>query len=226
MKKIILATTLILVLILIFVFSIIINFKNETKSNPAIPQEKEQESLDQNTKEEKTNIPVVINIPLDNALARITKKPFGIKVSPSNSPVTPEKFSGFHTGTDFEIFESEKEQDVQVRAICDGEIIQKTSVGGYGGVIIQKCQHENNSVLVLYGHILLDSSTQEKEVKKGDFLALLSPANSPQSGYERKHLHLGIIKGEKIDYHGYVQTEKELSNWIDSEIILQKELRN
>lgn len=226
MKKIILATIFVLILILIFAFSIIRNIDNETITNPAILQEKEQENLNQNTEKEKIDIPIVISIPLDNAPARITKKPFGIKVSPDNSPVKPEKFSGFHTGTDFEIFESEKEEDVQVRAICDGEIIQKTSISGYGGVIIQKCQHENSPVLILYGHILLDSSTQEKEIKKGDFLTLLSPANSPQSGYERKHLHLGIIKGEKIDYRGYVKMEKELSEWIDSEIILQKELHN
>lgn len=224
MKKIILTIIIILTLTSFFAFSIIRNFNNKTKINHVLTQEKD--SINQNSNEEKINIPVTINIPLDNALARITKKPFGIKVSPGNSPVTPEKFSGFHSGTDFEIFESEKEDDVQVKAICDGKIIQKTSVGGYGGIIIQKCQHENNPVLILYGHILLNSSTQEKEIKKGDFLALLSPANSPQSGYERKHLHLGIIKGEKINYRGYVQTEKELSNWVNSEIILQKELRN
>ena len=33
---------------------------------------------------------------------------------------------------------------------------------------------------------------KEKEVKKGDPLAILAPANSSKSGHERKHLHLGI----------------------------------
>src|SRR5438105_13240780 len=41
------------------------------------------------------------DIPLENAQTRVTKKFFGTKVSPGNSPVTPERFSGYHTGVDF-----------------------------------------------------------------------------------------------------------------------------
>lgn len=57
---------------------------------------------------EAANIPAIpaeniLNIPLTDAAARITKKPFGIFITPQNSPVQPERFSGFHTGTDFEI---------------------------------------------------------------------------------------------------------------------------
>ncbi|MFA6159548.1 MAG: M23 family metallopeptidase [Parcubacteria group bacterium] len=209
----------VIILIIISRFYVFKNEKPDTTNTP--PQNNPASiSIQENT------VSISIEVPLDNASARITKKPFGIEVSPDNSPVTPEKFSGFHTGTDFETLDSKSEEDVAIKAICDGEIIQKKSVNGYGGVIIQKCQHNNNPILVLYGHIILDSSTKEKEIKKEDFVALLSPAYSPGSGFERKHLHLGIIKGEKINYLGYVPTEKELSNWIDSEIFLQKELRN
>jgi hypothetical protein len=35
--------------------------------------------------------------PLDRASGRVTKKPFGIFVTPQNSPVQPERFRGFHT---------------------------------------------------------------------------------------------------------------------------------
>src|SRR5579863_6635904 len=40
--------------------------------------------------------------PISGGLSRVTKKPFGIYVTPQNSPVQPEKFTGFHTGIDFE----------------------------------------------------------------------------------------------------------------------------
>ncbi len=191
-------------------------FKNEKPDTANIPSQNNPASVSI----QKNTVSISIEVPLDNAFARITKKPFGIEVSPDNSPVTPEKFSGFHTGTDFETLDSESEEDVAVRAICDGEIIQKNSLNGYGGAIVQKCQYNNSPILVIYGHIILDSSTKEKEIKKEDFVALLSPAYSPESGLERKHLHLGIIKGEKISYLGYVPTEKELSNWIDPESTL------
>ncbi|MGE5392302.1 MAG: hypothetical protein ACM3NH_00970 [Candidatus Saccharibacteria bacterium] len=39
--------------------------------------------------------------PLADWQERVTKKPFGIFVSPGHSPVDPERFRGYHTGTDF-----------------------------------------------------------------------------------------------------------------------------
>lgn len=217
--------TILLLFLFVIMLIIVSRFYFSKNEKPDLTNIPPQNNLASVSIQENT-VSIGIEIPLDDASARITKKPFGIEVSPDNSPVTPEKFSGFHTGTDFETLDSESEEDVAIRAICDGEIIQKKSVNGYGGVIIQKCQYNDSPILVLYGHIILDSSTKEKEIKKEDFVALLSPAYSPGSGFERKHLHLGIIKGEEIRYQGYVQTEKELSNWIDSEIFLQKELRD
>lgn len=169
---------------------------------------------------ETKQLSAIINLPLDNALPRITKKPFGIFVSPHNSPISPERFTGYHTGTDFETTPEEETAPIEVKAIIDGTIINKLSVSGYGGVILEKAEINGQSIIILYGHVDLDSSTKEKEVKKGDSLAILAPANSPKSGYERKHLHLGIIKGNKTDYRGYVPTEKELSNWIDPASVL------
>ncbi len=211
-----LAITSIITAFLVGVFGYSIN-------NDATPIAEKTETVIEEEKEDKKV--ETLDIPMKNTLKRITKKPFGIKVSPNDSPVQPEKFSGFHTGTDFEIFEDEIEKDIEIKAICDGEIIQKNSVSGYGGVIVQKCQYNDNPILVLYGHIQLDSSTKEREIKKGDFIALLSLANSQESGFERKHLHLGIIKGDQINYRGYVQLEEELSSWINPIIVLQKELR-
>ena len=67
----------------------------------------------------------VLALPLNNALARVTKKPFGLKVSPGHSPVTPERFSGYHAGVDFETLSSEQKQPVGVMAICTGNLIFK-----------------------------------------------------------------------------------------------------
>ena len=51
--------------------------------------------------------------PIESALKRVTKKPFGIYVTPQSSPVKPEKFKGYHTGVDFEILPSEKNKEVK-----------------------------------------------------------------------------------------------------------------
>src|SRR5579871_4518385 len=40
--------------------------------------------------------------PAKDFLQRVTKKPFGIYVTPTDSPVQPERFTGYHTGADGE----------------------------------------------------------------------------------------------------------------------------
>lgn len=158
-----------------------------------------------------------LNIPLEKSTERITKKPFGIYITPQNSPVQPERFAGFHTGTDFEILPGEENQDVPVFAVCGGKVIYKSTVSGYGGVIIQACAVNNETVTVLYGHLSLAGSPAKinSEYKKDDQLAVLGRAFSAETGGERKHLHLGIHKGARIDFRGYVQNEKELDQWLD-----------
>lgn len=147
----------------------------------------------------------------------ISKKPFGILVSPENSPVSPERFSGYHTGTDFEIASEDLEKDTAVFAVCSGEVESVEKISGYGGVMVQKCVLKEDEIRVLYGHINIDKIS----VKKGDYLpsgkefAILADNASELSGGERKHLHLGLWRGSKIDVRGYVQNESKLSKWID-----------
>jgi hypothetical protein len=147
----------------------------------------------------------------------ISKKPFGILVSPENSPVSPEKFSGYHTGTDFEIASEDLEKEFSVFAVCFGEVESVKKIDGYGGVMVQKCILEDEEIRVLYGHINIDKIS----VKEGEYLpsgkefVILADNASELSGGERKHLHLGIFRGSKIDVRGYVQDESELSKWID-----------
>lgn len=178
-----------------------------------------QENVEDNTK------PDVINsaggnifvLPIDSALNRVAKKPFGIKVSPQDSPVQPEKFSGYHTGVDFEILPGEEDVDVSVFAICDGSLVYKNYVNGYGGVLIEKCQLNEQDITVLYGHLRLSSITKNigEGIESGETLAVLGKGFSSETSGERKHLHLGIHKGADINFLGYITGEEELKNWID-----------
>ena len=155
--------------------------------------------------------------PIDNALERITKKPFGIKISFTNSPITPEKFSGYHTGVDFEIVEEEIEMDIPIFAICTGPIILKKWINGYGGAVVQRCLLDNEDITVLYGHLKLSSIQKNinDNNQLGNQIGILGKGESTDTDDERKHLHLGIHKGNKINLLGYAQNQKDLQNWID-----------
>ncbi len=155
--------------------------------------------------------------PLDRAGERITKKPFGLFITPQNSPVQPERFRGWHTGADFEIFPEELNADVQVRAICDGKLLAARTAGGYGGVAVESCMLNNQSVTVIYGHLNIASVKFKTgdQIKAGDVIASLGADKSVQTDGERKHLHLGIHKGSSVNIPGYVQKQSDLSQWID-----------
>jgi len=159
----------------------------------------------------------IFKAPIAQAQERVTKKPFGIYVSPSDSPVQPERFTGYHTGVDFETFPSEADIDVPIYVICSGPLLEKITASGYGGVAVQKCEFENQSITVIYGHIKLTSVTTVvgKVLTKGEKLAILGKGYSAETGGERKHLHLGIHKDASINILGYVQNKSELSNWIN-----------
>ena len=139
---------------------------------------------------------------------RITKKPFGVYVSPTNSPIQPERFSGYHTGVDVEFKDTQIK--VPVFSVCDGELVLSQWISGYGGTAVIRCQ--NN--YYLYGHLNVDSITQKIQISQGDQIAILGQGNTRQTDYERKHLHFGIHKNS-LNLKGYVQTQEELQSWID-----------
>ena len=176
------------------------------------------ESVD-NPENIESNIETLVEgIPLINWKNRITKKPFGMLIRPETSPVQPEKFSGYHTGTDFEVFENELESEVLVRAICDGEVVESRYVSGYGGVTVQECSYKEVTVFVLYGHINISNvKSSVGTLKKDEVIAVLSDDKSYFSGGERKHLHLGIIDQKNVNFKGYVGSKSELTGWIDYE---------
>jgi murein DD-endopeptidase MepM/ murein hydrolase activator NlpD len=148
--------------------------------------------------------------------SRVTKKSFGTFVTPTNSPVSPEKFYGYHVGTDFEIFSGEETSEVEVDAVCDGKLAIKRTASGYGGLVAQYCVLDGSPVLVLYGHLDLASvpAAIGEEIKAGDKLGILGQPGV-ETDNERKHLHLAILKGHEISIAGYVQDKASLSAYVD-----------
>jgi hypothetical protein len=159
--------------------------------------------------------------PLEKAEERIAKKPFGIFVSPVDSPISPERFTGYHNAVDYEVFEDEKEASVPIMAVCGGKLLEKRNVAGYGGLAIQECLFENQPVVIYYGHLRLTSIKQEvgSYLLPGEQFAVLGQGFSSETDGERKHLHLGVSKGEKTDVRGYVPNKSELENWLDFNMI-------
>jgi hypothetical protein len=165
----------------------------------------------------------ILKQPVSNALSRITKKTFGLYVTPKNSPVSPEKFTGYHTGVDFEILPGEENTDVSVSAVCSGKILLKKWASGYGGVLVEACKIENQDVTVVYGHLKLDSISAKagESLEPGQSFAVLGKGFSTETDGERKHLHLGLHKGTSINIKGYVQTKEELVNLLDAHELLK-----
>ncbi|ALM09558.1 MAG TPA: hypothetical protein DEB30_02085 [Candidatus Peribacter riflensis] len=158
------------------------------------------------------------NDPIDRADERVTKKPFSIFITPADSPVQPEKFKGYHTGTDFELNPGETEHDVAVRAACIGRVIYRQWVKGYGGVVIQRCTLNGSPVTVLYGHLSLASvdAKIEQELAAGERIGVLGTGFSTETDGERPHLHFAIHRGADRELEGYVQTKEELDGWVDA----------
>jgi len=157
------------------------------------------------------------SLPISDALTRVNKKPFGIHVSPDNSPVSPEKFAGYHTGVDFETTESEQNSEVPVYAICSGPLQLKKTATGYGGVAVQSCRIKEESVTIIYGHLRLESVniSLNTTINQGQILGILGKGYSQETAGERKHLHLGIHRGPTVSLLGYVSGEDKLDQWID-----------
>lgn len=146
--------------------------------------------------------------PIAEFRQRITKKTFGEYITLENSPVSPERFKGFHTGIDVEY--EDVVGEVPVLAVCNGEIVLSKWVSGYGGVLILKCA-EN---YYIYGHLKDSSITKNLNVLRGEQIGILGEGQTQETDFERKHLHFGINK-KSADLRGYVQNERELENWID-----------
>ncbi len=155
--------------------------------------------------------------PISQPTKRMTIKPFGLHVDPKHSPVPLERFTGYHTGVDFETFPEEKDSDVAVNAVCEGRIASVRSASGYGGVVVQACKWNKKDITVIYGHLKLASVTVKEgdRLKAGQQFALLGKGYSNETDGERKHLHLGIHVGTRVNILGYVAKTTDLKQWVD-----------
>jgi murein DD-endopeptidase MepM/ murein hydrolase activator NlpD len=172
---------------------------------PALPQAQAAE------------VTAALGWPIDNATERVTKKPFGLKITPETSPVANDRFSGYHVGVDFETFEDEQDIDIPIYAICDGPLVLKQFAKGYGGMAVQTCELESRTVSVIYGHLNLTSIAAEPNevLERGQIIGYLGQGYSPETDGVRKHLHLGLYAGDKLDIRGYVQEEGDAAQWLD-----------
>jgi len=204
----------IILLVLIALVAIFLFSRNATAPEPTLSSTPQPTQSPASPTPEQTT---KFQSPIDNARARVTKKLFGIYVTPNNSPTIPEHFTGYHTATDFEIFSGEENKDIEVRTICAGKLVKKSTAEGYGGVLAQSCTNNGQPVVIIYGHLKLSSVTVVvgNELQAGQRLGILGAAFTSETGNERKHLHLGIHKGLAINIRGYVQSQAELSDWID-----------
>ncbi len=189
------------------------NTNTATNANTPTPTNTNISSANTETKLKPT-----LELPLNDALKRVTKKTFGLKVSPGNSPVSPEKFSGYHTGVDFETTAAEANTEMPVYAVCSGKLLQKKTATGYGGIAVQSCKLNGQDVTVIYGHLKLSSISAKTgdTLTAGKKIGILGKGYSSETSGERKHLHLGIHKGGAVNIKGYVQTSAELTSWFNA----------
>jgi murein DD-endopeptidase MepM/ murein hydrolase activator NlpD len=216
------------ILIIIFAIAILFWFKNNFRTKPnqsaliaSQPQATSNNSSNQGRLQSSSQTNTAnandFQAPLPSSGDRVIKKPFGIFITPQNSPVQPEKFRGYHTGADFEIFPEELNIDVPVSAVCSGKLALKKYASGYGGVAVQSCNLNGSPITIIYGHLKLASisASSGDDIKTGDIIGILGADKSNETNGERKHLHLGFHKGSSISILGYVQSQSELSGWID-----------
>ncbi len=152
------------------------------------------------------------------SLDRVTKKSFGTYVTPNNSSVQPERFSGYHTGIDIEY--GDVDQDVRVTALADGTVVRSGIVSGYGGMVAVRHTIDGAEYVVVYGHLdparLVGNGTP---LQQGQQLGVLGEGFSDETDGERKHLHLSAHKGVEINVRGYVDVPADLAQWMDPVVL-------
>ena len=162
-------------------------------------------------------------MPISFGLTRVTKKPFGLKITPETSPVENDIFSGYHTGIDFETFATEQDKDVTIVAACDGKVLMSTWAKGYGGLVVESCKLYGQDVTVIYGHVKLEGLKVKvgQTLIAGDEIGFLGQGFTHETDGRRKHLHFDIHKGTETNVLGYVPKQDDLADWIDPVKYLQ-----
>ncbi len=105
---------------------------------------------------------------------------------------------------------------IPVIAVADGPVIYSDYVNGYGGFLAQKIKINSADYIAIYGHLRPSSLPPKGTIlTQGQIIGVLGTSYSSETDSERKHLHFAILKGDQLDFRGYVQTPQELSLWVD-----------
>lgn len=161
------------------------------------------------------NTPYFYPIPQFNQ--RITAKSFGQLVTPADAKKFScgAPFSGYHTGTDLETYPGET--DIPVYAVTNSKIVYAGRVPGYGGIVVLS----NQEFTFYYGHVKPDNLRVGTSVSKGQQLTVLGKGCTAETDFERSHLHFAIHKGTALDFRGYINSQEELSAWLDPQEMLK-----
>ena len=165
--------------------------------------------------------------PMDRYKERITVKDFGTFIDDNfykgKEALFPyNRFYGYHAAIDLEVFNSEKNKNVPVYSIHKGRIKFIGSLSGYGGVILEGIDGENNTAL--YGHVKISNLSLKvgSEVVAGQIITYLGDEFSQETSRERKHLHFGIYKGTDLYFHGHEPSKEALyGKWENPSIYLK-----
>lgn len=161
-----------------------------------------------------TQVAEMVHEPVPGFVSRITTKPFGLYVSPQSSPVDPERFTGYHCGADAEY--ADVTGVVPVVALAAGTVVRSGEADGYGGFVVIRHTLSGATYRVIYGHLKpYDLPVVGDTVAGGQRLGELGAGYSSETDNERRHLHLGIHKGDGATIKGYVQGKQELDEWVD-----------
>jgi murein DD-endopeptidase MepM/ murein hydrolase activator NlpD len=169
-------------------------------------------------------------LPMDDYYKRQTVKGFGENIDENfykgkESLFPYNRFYGFHTAIDLEVFPDEIEKKVPVYAVSSGMITYIGTLSGYGGVILEKLDDE--STTVLYGHVKIKDVPFQTGDRVGVYqdpviLTYLGDQFSPETSKERKHLHIGIYRGTDLYFTGHERTRAQLDKkWYDPNVFLK-----
>lgn len=210
--------------------------KNDPAPAQIAPKTAEAPSLNINTNQ--SQIPpkeaprAALVPPMDNFNGRVTLNAFGNQPSRMRLDeaqytdlvcASGKHYPGFHTAVDLEVTLEERNKPVSVYSIADGTVRQAWFVNGYGGLMVIEYNINGQAYTAYYGHMDVSTFTVKSgdRVKAGQKLALLASACTDANGHTRKHLHFGLHKGKDVVVAGYVDTKKELDNWIDPREIIK-----
>lgn len=167
--------------------------------------------------------------PLDKTPERESYKVFGQFIDKGfyagKENLFPNRFYGYHAGSDLEISPEELKKDVPIYAVSSGTIVFVGPVSGYGGLILEKI--DNEDLTALYGHLKLTGSRLKTgdHVDLGQVISYLGNAFSSETGGERKHLHFAIYKGHDLYFRGYEDNKKALNEkWLDPLTFLSRKI--